>query len=255
MYKTLEDVERVINKGKKQEVLDTFVASYLQGLEKDKWVEAIKAEHETLYPKQLPNPDYVAPLPQRIVNPSYVEGGEAPYWISNPDYVEPLDEFIDNPDYIDFDTWINETEEVQVGTKDVLDEDGLTVIGTEPIYEDRAIRVFEDVPVDVEAWKSTSEIYKNYLDGVKDEALNRLTVTISSGKVFYADPTSRSDLTDAILLGQASGITETAWKLAEPLDGVPPIDGKERIYLVTVQELAEAGMLALQAKGKIVGAL
>jgi len=113
MYKTLEDVERVINKGKKQEVLDTFIASYLQGLEKEKWVEARKAEHETLYPKQIPNPDYVEPLPQRIVNPNYVEDGEEPYWISNPDYVEPVDEFLDNPDFITYDEWMAEDVVVQ----------------------------------------------------------------------------------------------------------------------------------------------
>ena len=248
MYKTLEDVERVISLGKKQTVIDTFVGSYLQGLELEKWNDAMKAEHETLYPKQLPNPDYVEPLPQMIVNPNYVESGEEPYWIANPDYVEPLDQFIDNPAYIDFDTWMAETVEVQVGSKDIYDEDGITVVGTEPIIEDQLIRTYEEVPVDVEAWKSTSTIWKDHLDTVKDEKLNRLTVTTESGKVFYADPISRSDLTDAILLGQSAGITETAWKLAEEYNG-------SRYALVTVTELAEAAMLALQTKGEIVGAI
>ena len=175
MYKTLEDVERVINKGKSAEVVDTFVSSYLQGLEKEKWVEASKAEHEILYPKQLPNPDYVAPLPTKIVNPDYVVDGEEPYFIPNPDYIEPVDEFIDNPDHIDFDTWMAETEEVQVGTKDVLGEDGITVTGTEPIFEDQLIRSYEEVPVDIEEWKRTN--YRSlrkasypdpveYLDGI-----------------------------------------------------------------------------------------
>lgn len=248
MYKTLEDVKRVISLGKAETVIDTFVGSYLQGLEKEKWIEATKTEYETLYPKQLPNPDYVVPLETRIVNPLYVVDGEESYWIANPDYVEPLDEFIDNVDYIDYDTYMSETEAVQVGTKDILDEDGITVIGTEPVFEDRLIRQYSEVLVDVPFWKATSPEYKVYFDNLKDEKLGKLTVTTSTGKVFYGDAISRSDLTDAVLLGNMNGITETTWKLAEEFNG-------ERVVLVTIEELAEASYLALQRKGQIVGAI
>jgi len=248
MYKTLEDVERVISLNKNETVIDMFIGSYLQGQEKETWLDARKAEHKALYPKQLPNPDYVAPLEQRIVNPLYVEDGKEPYWIANPDYVEPLDEFIDNVDYIDYDTWMAETEQVEVGYKDIYDEDGITVIGTEPVFEDRLIRQYSEVLVDVPFWKATSPEYKVYFDNLKDAKLDKLTVTTSTGKVFYGDAISRSDLTDAVLLGNMNGITETTWKLAEEFNG-------ERVVLVTIEELAEAAYLALQTKGQIVGAI
>ena len=81
---------------------------------------------------------------------------------------------------------------------------------------------------------------------VKQDALESLTVTTSSGKVFYGDPVSRSDLTDAIALAEELGQTSTTWKLAEELNG-------SKIAQVTLEELKEARKLALQAKGQIVG--
>ncbi|MFT7880816.1 MAG: hypothetical protein ABXS91_10530 [Sulfurimonas sp.] len=210
-----------------------FVSSYLQGLEHEAWVEARKAEHETLYPKEI---DGEAVLDE--------DGTTVLYY-----------EQIPNPDYVEFDTWMAETEQVQVGTKDILDEDGITVVGTEPIYEDRLIRSYAEVPVDVEAWKSTAPEYKAYLDAIKDDTLDRLTVTTASGKVFYADPTSRDDMALAVHIGERRGQTETRWKLAEPIEGVDPVEGTDRVYVVLVSELDEAVTLALESKGKIVGAL
>lgn len=255
MYKTLTDVERVIAKGKSAEVVDTFVASYLQGLELEAWNKAKEVEHEALYPKQIPNPDYVAPLEQRIVNPLYVVDGTDPYWIPNPDYVEPVSEFIDNVDFIDFDTYMSETKEVAVGQKDIYDEDGFTVIGSEPVMEDQLIRVFEEVPVDIAAWKTSAPSYNQYLEVQKNTQLDRLEVTTSSGKTFYADPDSRSDLVAAILLGDKQNKNSTKWKLSKKVEGQAPLLGTEKVYDVTKDELIEALGIALETKGQIVGAV
>lgn len=226
IYKTKDDVEQVIALRKPENVINHFAESYLQGIEYEAWRKAEANEHSGLYPTFI--------------------NGEPLYDVDGITIIAY--EQIPNPDYIDFDTYMAETEQVEVGTKDILDEDGITVIGTEPIYEDRLIRQYIEVVVDIEGWKATSELWKGYLDAIKDDTLNRLTVTTSSGKVFYADPTSRSDLTDAILLGQSAGITETAWKLAKEFNG-------SRYAVVTITELAEAAMLALQTKGQIVGAI
>lgn len=83
---------------------------------------------------------------------------------------------------------------------------------------------------------------------VKDYRLNNLKVTTASGKTFYADPSSRVDLRDAIAQAEDKGLTSTTWKLAEDFEG-------SRYAVVTLDELKEASSLALEEKGKIVGAL
>ena len=91
-----------------------------------------------------------------------------------------------------------------------------------------------------------TEQAKQEAEAIKDEQLKKLTVTIGSGKVFYADAESRIDLRDAIELGNDLGQTSTYWKLAEEFNG-------SRIVEVTLDELKEASKLALETKGQIVG--
>jgi hypothetical protein len=122
-------------------------------------------------------------------------------------------------------------------------------------------------------FKEDGDVYKNYLnelvDGkyvvdtvkeleastaaeavvakaTKEEALNKLTVTTTSGKVFYADSDSRIDLNDAIVIGTEEGLTETTWKLAEEVNG-------SKYVMVSMTELKEARSLAINAKANIIG--
>ena len=94
-----------------------------------------------------------------------------------------------------------------------------------------------------EAAKLVSE-----LDVQKADDLARLTVTIGSGKVFYANSEARGDLRDAIGIALDEGQTETIWKLAEVYAG-------SKLNNVTIEELKEASKLALIAKGEIIGAI
>ena len=82
----------------------------------------------------------------------------------------------------------------------------------------------------------------------KIEALAKLTVTTSSGKVFYADTESRVDLNDAIRKAEKENLANTPWKLAEEFEG-------ERVVIVTLEEIREAADLALSSKGSIVGVI
>lgn len=82
----------------------------------------------------------------------------------------------------------------------------------------------------------------------KTEALSKLTVTTSTGKVFYADTESRVDLNDAIRRAEKENLSNTPWKLAENFEG-------ERVVIVTLEEIREAADLALSAKGSIVGVI
>lgn len=90
-----------------------------------------------------------------------------------------------------------------------------------------------------------NENIKTIAESAKAEALDKLTVTTESGKVFYADSASRIDLQGAIALAESKGITQKPWKLAEPIDG-------QKIVIVTLDEIKEAVFLALEAKGAIV---
>lgn len=224
MYKTLEDIERVIGKNKPAEVVESFIASYLQGQAYEAWIESLKAEHSSLYPEKIDG--------EPLLDEEDNKTGEF--------------EQIDNPDFISFDVWMEETESVESGRKKVIGDDGLA---TEVIvFEDKLLREYQPVEVDVDAWKADSLEWKQYTKNTKERQLSRLTVTTSTGKVFYADPTSRSDLAQALVLGQANGINETTWKLAEEFEG-------SRYVVVTLAELGEAAYIALQTKGQIVGAV
>ena len=95
--------------------------------------------------------------------------------------------------------------------------------------------------------KKFKEVLSNNIssvEGTKQNALNEATVTISTNKVFYVDPISRADLTDAIAIALETGATETTWKLAEEFDG-------SKWALVTLAELQEARKLGLQYKGSL----
>lgn len=89
---------------------------------------------------------------------------------------------------------------------------------------------------------------KQLVEQTKTEALAKLTVTTSTGKVFYADTESRVDLNDAIRKAEKENLSNAPWKLAEEFEG-------ERVVIVTLEEIREAADLALSAKGTIVGVI
>lgn len=78
----------------------------------------------------------------------------------------------------------------------------------------------------------------------KAELLNSITVTTQSGKTFDGNETARTDMLSALQAGELLGETQTNWKLAD-----------NTVALVTRDELLEALSLAMQEKGRIVGAI
>lgn len=78
----------------------------------------------------------------------------------------------------------------------------------------------------------------------KLQALATITVTTQSGKTFDGNETARTDILSALTTGQLIGKTTTNWKLAD-----------NSVALVTRDELLEALALAIQEKGRIVGAI
>jgi len=82
----------------------------------------------------------------------------------------------------------------------------------------------------------------------KEQKLNNLTVTTTSGKIFYADPESRTDILDVVMEGLINQLPDeytTEWKTVSR--------GEAPFEVVTFAELKEAKRLALEAKGQIVG--
>lgn len=78
----------------------------------------------------------------------------------------------------------------------------------------------------------------------KEVALQKITVTTQSGKTFDGNETARSDMLVALTVGEWINETQTYWKMAN-----------NDTLLVTKEELQEALTLAIQAKGRIVGAI
>lgn len=89
---------------------------------------------------------------------------------------------------------------------------------------------------------------KAEVERIKEDTLARLTVTITSGKVFYADLASKLDIETAIRIAIKKGITEQEWKLAQAINGT-------QYVVVTLAELEEASYLALNTKGTLVGVI
>lgn len=78
----------------------------------------------------------------------------------------------------------------------------------------------------------------------KSDLLASITVTTQSGKTFDGNETARGDMLVALTVGEWVNETQTYWKMAN-----------NDTLLVTKEELQEALTLAIQAKGRIVGAI
>ena len=145
--------------------------------------------------------------------------------------------------YITYDEYINETRVVTEPIEATYDVDGNIL--TEAVEEvTELVRPYVATTItdtDIETKLNALDEYKAYKNRNKVEALKRLTVTTSSGKEFYADAESRVDIADAIGVGIDNNLTTTMWKC------------KSGLIEVTIDELKEARLLALTAKGGIVG--
>lgn len=78
----------------------------------------------------------------------------------------------------------------------------------------------------------------------KAELLASITVTTSSGKTFDGDELSQTRMSRALQIGEFTGQTSTAWKLAD-----------DTVHQVTYVELQEALTLAMIEVGRIVCAI
>lgn len=151
-YKSYTDLERVISLGKPDKVIDLFLESYLQGEELKAWTKTKQDEHSSLYPDFITNPDFGV--------------------------VDDVPPTIPNPDYIEFETWLNETVEVEIVPESV-DVEGNIIPA---VFETQKVREF--APIDVSTkqsqWKTDNyqllrksnypDIYE-YIDAVvKDDA-------------------------------------------------------------------------------------
>jgi len=160
MYKSLEDLERVISLGKPEKVIDSFLESYLQGEEKKAWLKVQEAEHKTLYPETIPNPDYVAEVP--AVGEEWIDNLDGTF-TANPDYIPAVpaigDEFIPNPDFISFDEWMQETVVTQVAQDAVYDAEGILVTPAVAEVTELA-REFVEVDVSAKAiqWRTANYV-------------------------------------------------------------------------------------------------
>lgn len=166
--------------------------------------------------------------------------------------------------------YLSEEEKKLIGTRFFLSTDDKVKIWFNPVDLNKYSRSFDDngfpilVEYELKEDGTRSTHYKEVVNGfraidadkekeakdaiiaqaqeeAKEEAIERIQVTVTSGKVFYADPTSRADLADAIDLMQEEGLVTYLWKT---------ING---IMEVTLDDMKEARKLGLLEKGRLVG--
>ena len=79
---------------------------------------------------------------------------------------------------------------------------------------------------------------------LREEAVVKMTVTISTGKTFDADPTARINIMASILASDFLGQVSTVWRLSNNEETE-----------VTVNELKEANAVALMKFGNLIGVI
>lgn len=117
----------------------------------------------------------------------------------------------------------------------LLNEREVDVDGTTQYEYDKVI-----VP-NFQEYSNVDDIAQFYFkENNKQELLDEILVTTTSGKTFYADPISRTDLSDAISIATETSQTSKEWKL------------KTGWEIVTLEEMKEARELGLMRKGEII---
>lgn len=215
MYKSFSDIQRVIEKGKPEAVIDKFVESYLHGEARRQWDADRAAEHATLFPELVDGDPILAD------DGVTVDGYEQ----------------IPNPDYVPFGDWLSETVVTQEALDEVIDPDtGEILVEAQPEVVELVRPYVPPESVDVAGWKVTSQEWRNYQKAKRNEEVEKIVVTTASGKQFDGDEKSQDRMNRAIVAASIMGQNETTWVTA---DNVPT--------LVTLTELQEAFALSLQA--------
>jgi len=215
------------------QLIKDSIQLHLQAEDKRSFYTTVREEYDVLYPmyKEVTTTDEdgnEVTVTEVIDYHKYNEDGEEIGYIYG---------------YLAYNEYINETIVLTEATEATYDADGNIL--TEAVEEvTELVRPYVATTItdtDIEAKLNTLDEYKAYKNRNKVEALKRLTVTTTSGKEFYADAESRVDIADAIGIGTENNLTTTMWKC------------KSGLVEVTLDELKEARLLALTAKGSIVG--
>jgi len=244
-----KQIERTITLGKPLAVIKKLLREEYFRLDKAKFEADMRAEYDSLYP-----------MYRDMTEEEFVEYQDAlelqPEDLVTYDSLEVIPQveidYSEDETYKTFEEYKNETRVITEAVEATYDEDGNVL--TEAIPEvTELVRPYVGLTdEELEAMVESNELLLEYIDSIakttKEETLSKLIVTLTDGKVFYADAESRLDLRDAIQLGLDLGQDTTYWKLAEEFNG-------QRIVEVTINELKEASKLALLTKGQIVGAV
>lgn len=216
IYKTEQDVKRVIALAKPTNVIQDFWVSYQAGLQHKAWLDAQQVVYDNLYPateaitKQDKNGD------------DYTE-------IVTLDYSETIN-------YLPFFAWLQEREQIEVPAAEATEfepaQDAYFVDGD-------LLREFTANPNNF-ANLAEDLNYIAHLKSQKLETIKTLKVTVTSGKEFDADEVSRQRMADAILSADFTTKTKTHWKLAD-----------NSVEEVTLIDLKEAHSLALMKLGEV----
>jgi len=84
------------------------------------------------------------------------------------------------------------------------------------------------------------DLDRAYAKVVRTERMRTLTVTTAGGKIFDADETSQARMSRALQTAQITGLTETAWVMAD-----------NTVVTVTVEEMQEALALSVLAQATV----
>lgn len=219
----LEKINKLINDGTDIELVKQSLALYFQEKEKNLYFENLFKEYENLFREDI-----------KIVSTDE-DGNQA--IIYKKAYKE---------DVISFEQYKSETRVLIEAVAQEVDENGLVVVEAvqEVIKLMRPFIAKENYNEEIDTYLLSNEKYKAIESKKKQEALENLIITTSSGKRFYVNEASSLDLIKAERLAIKNNLPdeyETLWKTPGG------------VMNVTVKDITEAIDKSLEEKARIIG--
>jgi hypothetical protein len=172
-----QQIKRVMELGKPESVVEKLVTQYLKDEAHKAWIASMQSEYDALYPEKWVQVEEITfdSLYDKMstsLDDTYPSQGNKDavqaelekinYDIANNTETSNYTDYycdVQSPE-VSFSEWLNETNTIVVGSKELLDENGEPTGETEDITQDVPVRPEPEHVIDLQSWKD--EHFKPY---------------------------------------------------------------------------------------------
>ena len=143
--------------GKPESVVEKLVTQYLKDEAHKAWIASMQSEYDALYPASREMTDEE----KAEYSLNYLESNtDIDVMPEDFEYPSVEIDYSEDDTYMTFTEWLNETNTILVGSKELLDENGEPTGETEDITQDVPVRPEPEHVIDLQSWKD--EHFKPY---------------------------------------------------------------------------------------------